>query len=487
MESATQSTPHLKYPFRFGDTDYHTTEELARAWAASESPWTNGADSLRYVEQWLDTNGRAEEARRVGELNAEDELNAEENPELAVFRFVNENAKIPFGAMGHVVDANNLHLFLGRTVRREASYAERTLVEMLSDGRLLTLYEEYSRFGETNPKTRGLLAFMSGKTAAEQWGYSGAIQDPGAYIWPEQSDHGTPDDPFGILEALRGIGVVPVRRDELSDIERDFVVPRSLTEMFGEAGTYAEGARLLERWRVSALLIPREQAAAPGFYLYEDLSVAAYERESRAVLFGHTADVLRRLRSVSESFEALRGGETWPVAFLNAADRVNSLADEKITGLDAQFLGDALKLLDERRGIAREHLPYCGVAGAIGGVLAAFVVSVISPMTYPLLWLFLSFILLAAIGVYLGARKWERRLNSTRLDDRNLGEGCAIAGFVLLVVSRGFIFIPGFPLLVGAAAGACIGDAFHQRALSENKTRLTDACEAYLYDRGQRG
>ncbi|MDR3332020.1 MAG: protein kinase [Synergistaceae bacterium] len=342
-------------PFRFEGTDYHTPEELARVFAVNEKPWLAGSNYLRYVRQWYESNLRFDDAHEIGDMIGFVE------PELVMFRFINKNTRCPFSLLGRVVDANNLHLFLGRVIRRDASMAEDRIVEMMRNGRLIAFYDEYASLsGERDQFFADLLLFMNDKPLEEQWGYFEALNDPDSHIWPDGADLATVE---GRLESVKKLGAVPMRRDALTSITESHILPSALVSMLHSPEAYASCVERIGQWKKQGLLIQRDSAEFSS--LYEDMSVEDYARAARIHCLGHTQAILEDLDYVTESLRKLTPPDEYvsSQAFVRMIVRVDELRDQRINQWDSRFIIDTAELFRKR-----ERLGEMGLIGAISTI-----------------------------------------------------------------------------------------------------------------------
>jgi hypothetical protein len=276
-ESRTQpssgSAARSGIPFRLEGNEYFTAEELAHAFAASETPWASAQNHMREVRQWLEDNMLFEEAANLG--NDISDL----DPERGLFRFVHTNAKCPFSFLGKLIDIDNLRLFLWRVSKNEASGAEKRVAEMLDNGRLALYYDEYVKISDASRDLflYNLLLFMAEKKLYEQLEYFGAIMNPEMRLWPEdvQITNG-----LETIEALRKIGAVPLIRDDFEALKSACVLPAELLSVLGKASTYAEGLKALDRWKTEGLLLPKDAT-------YEKLGLKSLNEYEKAAWRNH--------------------------------------------------------------------------------------------------------------------------------------------------------------------------------------------------------
>jgi hypothetical protein len=359
----TPGAMFLQAPFHFGGADYHSAEDIARAFATHESPWLAPGDYLRFLRAWFESGMKFDEAEKIVS-------SAETNdPQLALFRFVNENANLPFSIMGHAIDSANLRLFLGRAIRGEASGAEETVVAMMGDGRLKAFHEEYARFRAGDRGIAALLDLMEKRDRDTQWAYFYPLQTPDGYLWPRDADAGTLE---GRARCLCEIGAIPARRGEIEEIESAFRLPAELLSKLGAASTYASAMTRLDLWRVKGLMIPKTPDVPQA--AWEEMGVDEYERTAMRLYFGHTNTALKALDDLVESMGVFENGrEPSNPLTQYVIGKLNMLRERKITCDDLRFVAKASELLAEREKIRRARLKL-DAAGAVALALSVWLV-----------------------------------------------------------------------------------------------------------------
>jgi hypothetical protein len=461
-------------PFRFNGADFYTKEELARAFAASEEPWVAPSDYLRFIRRWLESNLEFEEATDIGDAIAKTD------PEITLFRFIHSNARIPFGVWGHIISLDNLHIFLWRVTREEASQAEGRIVRMLEDGKLASLYGEYADFGEPDPVFGELLRLLKGEPPDIQLGYVAAMREPEAHVWPKDADEKTPP---GRLECMKLIHSSPLRLEKTEDIKSRYAIPDEIWAMLETRGTYACGADRLNMWETKELLIPKP----PDDAAYRHLSAEGYERVAKVRLWGHTVSALKQLLELEESISAFNTQRPNQV-FDDAIKELESVKNRKISLRDRGFINAVSALFSKRREMMdnrRRNWAVYGISGA--AILAAGRVALGLTMDWSnWLWAFCGFALLVVTVLFLsGAFGFVRDILSYSKSLEN--QGCYRLSFFLIATVFSLVslsarmmnaFSYGFPLL-GAPWGAWLSDRLYNRNMEKNGIEIMDACLAY--------
>jgi hypothetical protein len=481
----------MRAPFRFGGVDYHTIRDLAEAFAASASPWLSPADYLDFIQAWLGNNLMFEEALRL-----KDEA-AGSGPELALFRFVHSAASLPFCAMGHIVDVNNIYIFMRNVIRGEASETQTRITDMLSDGRLVSYYGEYARYAKPDPTFRDALALLCGKTAYEQFAYAEALIRPDDYIWPSDAERG---DIAGLLATVKKIGTPPQRRDIIDDMERVFVLPDDLHRLLSYASSYEDGVRRLEYLKSSGLLMPR----GPDENAVRNMSLEGYERAARVKCYGHTPKITRDIKDISDAIESLNEQRPEPV-FYDALKYLGKIGDRKITASDRAFIGKISDLLTRRESITSGAWGICAYSAAAATMILFFarVISSFFVTWDDVRWTFVGALVLvgaclinSARGEFLRSILWSLQDETEMLGTpytRRIGP----VGIAIISIMALFYFMPEwlpntlpasairllsvcFPLS-GAPLGIAIGQITRDRGLSRNRALIFNECETWSH------
>ncbi|MDR1651470.1 MAG: protein kinase [Synergistaceae bacterium] len=463
-------------PFRFGGVDYRSARELAEAFASSEIPWLAAADFLRFLRQWMESNLKFEEASELGEAMTGD-------PVAALFRFVHGAAEREFCAMGHPAGMDALRSSLMRTLSGEASEGERRIAEMLRDGRLSSLYGEYSAIRGEDPEFRETLKFLEGKSPAEQAAYLSAFSSPDDYIWPGDMPGTSP------LDIARRTGVIPMSRETIENLRSRFALPDSLLSALAFKSTYPSCVRKLEMWIERGLLLPR----GPDERACKNMSADGYERAAKVRFMGHTAEALRKIALVRETAAELYDERPTP-GLAYTLRRVEALTDEKITDRDMDYMNALGSLRIQREKLAGEKMMYRVAGGGAAGAACAAARAAIgsSWLMSDVNWVFAVTIVLAAALVLWAARSGVLSDLIYELDEnthRNrvpaiLRMWVAVIYFylpyLLAETSPTLTRIVGacFPLS-GALLGAMIADTLYNYNTQKNTRSFVETCAAY--------
>jgi hypothetical protein len=415
---------------------------------------------------------------------------AQTDSDRALFRFIHSNAQCPFSLLGKLIDADNLYLFLGRAIRREASGVESRIVNMLGSGQLLSFYDEYISLSNEGTEDLvkdsffyRLLLLMDKKTLLEQWEYFQALQNPDAYFWPEHASFKSKEE---TLETLQNIGAAPLKRETFKSLEKNYVLPQALLSLFRVSETYAQGATQLESWRTRELLLPRDFAS--DSFTCENLSLDEYAQAARVRCLGHTPAILEKLDFLIGALPTLQGSEQEAAIFAHTASQLKKLKDRKITSADSLFISKVAGLLAERRKFQRDRgIHYC-ITGFCGGLLS-WLVRLVTGKGSDLLFMLTYIAALGGTVLGLAAySEWFRALlmntNWSEREGQEILNPAALffLGFLLLSFlsfGRLMAFLPNlFPFLIGILPGSALGYVLDQIALSRNARRIAGACSA---------
>jgi hypothetical protein len=401
------------------------------------------------------------------------------NAEEALFRFVHTNAKLPFSLLGKLVDANNLYLFLGRSIRREASISENRLVSMLGNGQLSAFYEIYiSLGGEKDPFLHRLLLFMDRKTPLEQWNYFEAMRNPDVYVWPEDAEPG--------IEVLEEMGALPLKREALKEIEKAYVLPRSLLFSLRAVSSYASALERMETWKRQGLLIPRE--SVQDSLLYENLDLEGYAQAARVRCLGHTPAILDRLDFLTDELAVFPRpyNDLEAEMVTRAAARLVTLKDRKISPADSLFIAKTAGVLQRRRGLVEDWQARYAVAGAAGGLFswfARFVTGTRSDFVFRFCFIMIA---VAGIALLLGKMGFIPMIRQS-VERRAYQRGhpaILLVGivFYLIFAASGDLLL-SFPYIFSFSVGVLLGGAacygLDTLALARNGRAVVDACASY--------
>jgi tRNA A-37 threonylcarbamoyl transferase component Bud32 len=464
-ENRAAGSTDAQSSFRFEGKEYFSAGDLAAAFSASEKPWTEGWDYLRYVRQWYERNMLFDEALELGKAIGND------TPELALFRFIHRNARLPFSVMGKIVDFGNLRLFTGRAIRHEASQSESRIVQMLCDGSLAGFYGEYAAMtGQRDAFFENLLLFMAKKPLADIWGYLEAINDPDSFLWPEDAGSETAEER---LEAIKGMGVIPIGLAEFEAIKADFILPDELLYMLRTGQTFASGTEQLKRWQEAGMLFPSGSCSDPAQReMYEHLSLGEYEGSVRLLRLGHTPAIVEKLGSLKGSFESFTPPRDYPSAmmFFRTMERLNGILNRRITPKDTQFVADASALFEERRSLEDGRWVRYAAGSAAGGALL-LLASYISGGSTGILTGVLTFFAVILGGLYFlafGGGNWQ---NASRAE-------LYFSFLILGVYIAAWASIP-FPFFVWAIWGFGIAHGLYRYALLKNSAAILETCASY--------
>jgi serine/threonine protein kinase len=487
-------------PFRVSGIDCHSAREIAEAIAGLDEPWIIPGDYLRFIRQWYESNLMFDDASVIAGLISK---NA---PDVALFRFVHSNASLPFRVFGREADLKGLRGILSRVASGRATEADMKAAGMLDNGGLAAFYSEYASFGKTDAVFLELLDFLAKKPLPDQLGYTGAMCEPGEYIWPEDAETATSK---GRLDFIKSLPAPPLPKKYISDIAERYVIPDSLYEMLRAGAAYAAGAAKLEIWKRGELMIERggDEAAL------KNLSTDGYERTARVRNYRHAESVMREIDSLAAKIESLNFINPAP-AFTYTLQRFAHLRDNKITDRDLSYIDILSELFARRDEIKAARWANDAIWGAIAGMTlgaARFVLGMAGAFSdaqfafASVMLVLISTLFFAASGGLL--YDWFKTLVDETSDNpmprgyrgrgryRGRGDNMGPAGFfsamtiglLLYFIEPATRMIPpatarmmslAFPLS-GAPIGACAMDMFQQYRIKNNLDDITSACDEY--------
>jgi tRNA A-37 threonylcarbamoyl transferase component Bud32 len=331
-------------PFHFEGTGCHDAAAIARAYAASETPWSAPRDHMRYIRSWLESNLEFDEAARMARMADS------ADPELELFRYVHSNARLPFSLMGHVVTAEFLAECAQKHLEHRGTLGEHRVSEIIAGGAVEEYYGIYRSYsGESD--IRGLIYLLSRKTAEVQAEYLDALLNPSDYLWPRNIAASSREE---LTEAMRLMSAVPLKRGFFEGLTAKYAIPDETISML-ESGPeeYAKGASMLKTWAGRDLLLP---LGSEHDSIYANMSAAEYERTGRILRLGHTSTTLAQSEAVACALDFLSGEE--PVLDAHhvneAAEAMRNLKFRKVAPRDTAFLVRMTDLLEEREGILKD-------------------------------------------------------------------------------------------------------------------------------------
>ena len=470
------SSPEGLKPFQFEGADYRDEEALARAFAASEAAWLASLGYLHYLRGWFEANLRFDEAMRIGQAEASGD------PELAFFRFIHRNARLPFSVLAREVDLRSLADCLARVVNASAATSDRRIAEMLYAGKILAYYDEYVAISGSPPDgpLRAALALLVGKSREDQAAYLAALLAPGDFLWPD----GTDVSGEGAAEALGAMGRAPMRRDFWAYVAGKYTLPKELVEMInhGPPADYATAASTLESWSKMDMLLENGPSWERGDY--GELGMEDYERTARSMILGHTPAALRQMSQIADDLDAMFWQrDTFSTPSVAAAtERVRCLRYRKVRPNDTAFLVGMTRLLEEREKRARARwVNYPTYALAAGAATLSVHPTAGRPGDFFLRALLALSALLTA-GLFYCATRFERRIGETSAMSNFIWMYCVGVFSAIAFLSFGNIMdnLPNaLSFFTGAAPAFTIQFAVDSARFAANSAKIIETCAWY--------
>jgi hypothetical protein len=344
---------------------------------------------------------------------------------------------------------------------------------MARDGTLGAFYDEYVRIsGERDAFLGRLISCLGAKSAEEQRRYLEAIYNPDELAWPDDAPRRTPGER---LESLRAIGVIPMKKDVLSDLSGRYVLPGRLLDPLRRTASYARGAERIEEFRAKNMLIPRGPGVDPA--QYENLSEGEYEREVRLRHLGHTPAMIERLDFLTGEIQSLAPPLEYARSsiFFGTIDRLKALRNQKVTHRDFLFIVNAARLFERRREIkGRRAARYA--AGISSGGAVFGVALMLAGDSGHFFWGMLFFLIVTAQIIAFGIfAEWQF---DKFVDSFGTITGVFFGVFLFelrTALIPFFVFVP----LIGAISGSEVAYGLERYALYKNRKLILEACESY--------
>ncbi|MDR0654522.1 MAG: protein kinase [Synergistaceae bacterium] len=459
----------------FEGTDCHDAEEIARAYAASETPWSAPRDHIRDIRTWLESNLKFDEAARMARMAASAE------PEMELFRYVHSNARLPFSLMGHVVTAELLAECARKYLEHRGTLGEHRITEIMA-GRTIEDYCDIYRSVSGEPGMREQIFLLSGKPAELQAKYLDALLNPTDYLWPENSPASSLEE---LAEIMTRMGRPPLKREFFDDMKNKYAVPREIiSRLESDPELCAEAASTLESWEGRGLMLPKDSEHSE---IYENMSTAEYEKTGRVIRLGHTSAILDQAEAVAETLEFLSNTDgVFALAYhvKGTIDAMRRIPYRKVTPNDTAFLVKMTELLEKRALIFRNRWLKCAFPSVIAGAVFWFT-RVVGGDSVDLF--FRGTLLLSLVAVISFCAIFIRKtgmLGNWFDDAKNILLFLAVIYFVGGLVRFGesmstpatshlFSFSVGF---VTAFTACC---AWESLKISKNNMEMLEACEGY--------
>ena len=460
----------------FEGTDCRDAEAIARAYAASETPWSAPRDHIRHIRSWLESSLEFDEAAQMARMAAS------EDAEMELFRWVHSNARLPFSLMGHVVSAELLAECARKFLEHRGTLGEHRITEITA-GRAIENYCGIYRSVSGEPGMREQIFLLSGKSAELQAQYLDALLKPSDYLWPENSPPASREE---AAETMTLMGRMPLKRAFFDDLRSKYAIPGEIISgLEGGSISCAAASETLESWEGRGLMLPKDSEHAE---IYENMSAGEYEKTGRVIRLGHTSAILAQAEAVAETLEFLsdtEGAFALSYHVKQIIDAMRGIPDRKVTPHDTAFLVKMTELLESRGRIFRNRWLKCAFPAVIAGAVFSFM-RLAGGNTVD--WFFRGTLLLSLVAVVsfwtMFIRKngmfrdWFESASNILLI---LAITYFIGGLVRFAdlmsspaISHLFSFSVGFV----SAYAACF--MLESRKISRNNMEILDACDGYL-------
>jgi serine/threonine protein kinase len=457
----------------FEGTDCPDAEAIARAYAASETPWSAPRDHIRLIRSWLESNLKFDEAAYMAQLAASPD------PEIELFRYVHSNARLPFSLMGYVVTAELLAECARKHLEHRGTLGEHRITEIIAGGTVEEYYEIYRSYsGESD--VHGLIYLLSRKTAEAQAEYLDAILNPSDYLWPENTSDASREE---LTEVMRLMFGTPLKRGFFESLSDKYAIPNEIISMLESAPEmYAEGASALKSWAELDLLLP---LGSEHGEVYENMSAAEYERTGRIIRLGHTSATLAQSETIAEALDFLSGTEPVLDAYYvkKTAEAVRMLPHRKVTPRDTAFLVEMTALLEDREGVSKDRWVKRALPPAFASVVFWFVHFLLGNRAD---LFFRGTLLLSFAAILIFNFVFLRKTGTLRETGGYRTESMMWSFSAFMVIGAFFMYgtvMSAHPHLLSFATGAVpalvSGFAWEFWKISKNNAAILEACDEY--------
>ncbi len=248
----THDNKRYRFPFVGHNREYFNMEELAEGIIEDEDSWEEWQEYLKrgYISKWLAKNDILGVAVRVDKIMER----TEGDPDLALLTVIYTFSKsIPFVFYGKLITPGNLYITVGKVLKEEASKGERTIVNTLLDGRLLSYYKEYLRLTKREKDsfftlleglTKAVLNELADENRIRRLAVLDILIHSDAYIIPVEIKRRLYDHVDFIVDHIDGF----IRRDEYATLVEEYIIPDEIKrEIAGEkTNSYFKAASLLK-------------------------------------------------------------------------------------------------------------------------------------------------------------------------------------------------------------------------------------------------
>lgn len=219
LHEAVEKEKEYSKPYKFNGKQYFSLKTLVEAFIENEESWSSGKDHLEegYIKKWLEQSEDYDRASKLKKL-------VSENSDQALFNFIYTfNKELPFVLYGKLITLQNLHLYLGKNLKKESSKNESLLVKNLTSGELFSFYQEYIKL--TGKNDNDLFRFL--KSISKQFNNTKAIYDylnvllnPDNLLLPN-----IVEDKFGFI--IDNFEIL-ITKSELVKVEDEYILPDEL-------------------------------------------------------------------------------------------------------------------------------------------------------------------------------------------------------------------------------------------------------------------
>lgn len=253
-------------PYSFNDKKHYTLEELMAAFVESEESWRDAVSHINrgYVTKWLENNADYDNSVKIEKIREE----AGRDSDLILLTIIyNFNKGLPFIFHGKLITIQNLHLYTGKTLRKEQTNGEGEVTDALVNGKLLEYYRRYLQLVSKDMDDLYELFVSLNKAMPSEKEYSDKLTKTFHILDFLLSIHRytLPSDivekPFEELEFLIENLNLFMKRKEYKDLIDAYIMPEMIisTILFGESSLYINAIKLLIQLNESQLMLRKDE------------------------------------------------------------------------------------------------------------------------------------------------------------------------------------------------------------------------------------
>ncbi|MBS1126690.1 MAG: serine/threonine protein kinase with repeat [Nitrospirae bacterium] len=253
-------------PYTFLNKEYFSIRELVPAFLKSEEAWETARDHLYHnnLSKWLLKNRDEKTNSQLDSIREQSGGDLDLAVISLVYTFRND---LPFIFYGKLITRKNLHIYAGRSLKRENSRGEESIINCLLNGKLIEYYREYMML--TSKADDDLMSLfeavrkaVSRKENAQEkltalLKMLDVLATPGTYLLPAK----IADNVTGNLYFIADHIDVIITRETYDEITGNLIVPDEMKEEIHNglsAGLSSEFGKGLEKIKKGLFLTKGE-------------------------------------------------------------------------------------------------------------------------------------------------------------------------------------------------------------------------------------